>query len=94
MPGPETSRNNQKQYQLTLLLPGLVELVQFLSIGRALESRMLVEEVGDERQVELVHSGHDVRGSHEGATPEFRGLLQHQLSTTEMGGTPKLEMKF
>lgn len=48
-----------------------------------LQAGVLVEQVGDERQVELVDAADHVGRGDERAAPQFGGLLEHELSATQ-----------
>jgi len=65
---------------LTLLLSGFIA-DRLDDVVARFQARVVVEKVGDERQVQLLVAIDDVRWRHERATAESVGLLQHQLRT-------------
>lgn len=64
---------------VSFLLAGLLDALQAIDRLRLIQSRVVVEQVGDEGQIELVNSIHDVLRCDEASTVELRRLLQHRL---------------
>ena len=62
-----------------LLLPGLLQRFQPNVVLRLVQSRVIVEHVGDEREVQLVYAVHHVARRYETSTAELGRLLQHNL---------------
>lgn len=66
---------------LTLFLACFFDRFETLDLVRLIQSRVVVEQVGNEGKIELVHTIDDILWGYERTAVQFCRLLQHYLGT-------------